>query len=148
MMAWHTSLTASDWVLWGYPPTKPHGRVLGPRCEVAQNDGNLQARIQGLPVPGSLFGDPGTNSLYQIIVHLWGHSEEVLEGPLVLSAELHQQLVIHAKLTTPADPWSHPHCSRYLRSSSSSSPPSGLDLVKCQLGHIVLVLEDGYLIIL
>ena len=109
---------------------------------MAQSDSNLQTRIQGLPVRGSLFGEPGTNSLYQLIVHLWGHSEEVLAGPLVLSAELHQQLVIHAKLTTPADPWSHPDCSRDLRSSSS-----GLDLVKYQLGHQVLMLEDGYLII-
>ena len=93
-----------------------------------QNDGNLQTRIQGLPVPGSLFGDPGTNSLYQLIVHLREHSEEVLEGPLVLAAELHQQLVVHSKLTMPADPWSHRDCLRYLRSSSSCSPPSDLDL--------------------
>ena len=74
----------------GYPTTKLHGRVLGSKCDVAQNEDNLQTRIQGLPVSGSLFGDPGTNSLYQLIVYL-------------LSAERDQQLVIHAKLTTPAD---------------------------------------------
>ena len=53
-------------------------------------------------------------------------------------SELHQKLVIEAKLPSSTDPWSHPD----FTSSSFSSSPS--NVVKCHIDQIILVLEKSY----
>ena len=61
----------------------------------------------------------------------------ISHNPAFLS-ELHQKLVIEAKLPSSTDPWSHPD----FTSSSFSSSPS--NVVKCHIDQIILVLEKSY----
>ena len=67
------------------------------------------------------------------------HPHEVLDRCLVFIAEFHNQLVIQAKLSSPTDPRSDPEPPI---TSSLSSSPGDIDLVKSQVHEVLLVMEN------
>ena len=123
MMAWQTFLTASDWVLWGTHHAYFMVEYLLPEAR--------QCKVSASFRPSS------RDSLY-IIEHLGGYTHEILERSLILVSELHQKLVVKAKLLSPSDAWSHPG------TSFSSSLSSSYE-VNYQIDQIILLLPPSSL---
>ena len=110
-------------------------------CSQRQGDAKLvraSGQVPGAPCTTCVVWGSWDPLWLAFIEHLGGHTHEVLEGHLVLVSELHQKLIIEAKLSSPSDPWSYPD------TSFSSSPPSSYE-VNCQIDQIILVLENSYL---
>ena len=66
----------------------------GPSGEMAQEDGQLETRGNGLPEVGVLLLQVGCKPDQQVIKHLWGHPGVVLELPPVILPQLFHQSVV------------------------------------------------------
>ena len=74
-----------------HPPPIGHRVILGPRGNMPKSEGNCQTRVEGLcKLVCILLGDPRTHSGYQLVEHLGGHPQEVLERCLVFITEFHK----------------------------------------------------------
>ena len=109
-----------------------------------QSQGQLHSRLKWSPVEGLWFGYRWSHSGWQLIEHCWGHSGEVGEGCLVLVTEFCHKLVIHAKLSSPPNPWSHT-----VFSLSFTSFPTGSfgTKVESQIYEVMLILQDSQVVL-